>query len=121
MHAPKAMWSLAVYVAMRATDPSGDDASASGEREHLREVHHEICTALTVLRCNVALVRVELRDEADPRIASALGDHLSELDAAVDRLHLFARTLRVRHDQRPQALTPDPREGEPTSLSTSIE
>lgn len=75
------------------------------EREHLERAHDEICTALTVLRSNVDLVRAELAREADgeahPAVDPAVERHLRELDMALDRLRGLARQMRVWHGPGP--------------------
>lgn len=79
--------------------PHPDGAASHRERERLEQAHHEICTALTVLRSNVDLVRVELRAEpADPASQVVVQRHLSELDLAVDRLRRLAIQMRAWHE-----------------------
>lgn len=73
------------------------------EQEHLETAHHEICTALTVLRSNLDLVQVELRHEADAATHATLQRHLTELDAAVERLKRLASQLRTWHNDEPDA------------------
>lgn len=63
----------------------------------LETVHHEIRTALTVLRSNVELVRVELRHGADSPAHTAVKGHLGELDVAVERLKRLAEHIRTWH------------------------
>lgn len=83
------------------------------ERAHLEQAHHEICTALTVLRSNVELVRVNLREEADRSAQVEIHRHLGELDMAVDRLSDLAARMRAWH--HPDDLPPPTR----TSASQS--
>lgn len=66
------------------------------EQEHLEEAHHEICTALTVLQSNVELVRVELRHQADTRVA--VQRHMNELEQGLERLKQLAAQMRVWHE-----------------------
>lgn len=77
-----------------------DAGAADLEREHLERAHHEICTALTVLRTNVELVRVELRHEPGTAAQAHVQAHLVELDLAVDRLRRLASTMRGWHHPR---------------------
>jgi signal transduction histidine kinase len=79
--------------ALEASNPTAD-----GEREHLARAHHEICTALTVLRSNVELVRIRLRDAPLPENGVPVHEHLKELEAAVDRLRDMAREMKGWHD-----------------------
>lgn len=71
-----------------------DALAALPERARMAEVHHEICTALTVLRSNVELVRIDLRDGSRASEAATMHGHLIELDAAVDRLERVAQAIR---------------------------
>lgn len=70
---------------------------APAEREHLERAHHEICTALTVVCSNIALVRIQLRDVAFTKESVPVHAHLDELDLAVARLHALARELKTWH------------------------
>lgn len=74
----------------------------SGERERLARAHHEICTALTVLCSNVALLRIHLRETpppaAAPGAAMRVDADLDALEGAVERLHRAAREMRRWHD-----------------------
>lgn len=74
----------------------------SREIHHLERAHEELCTAITVLRSNVELVRVELRREADAESTRVvIQRHLSELDLAFDRLRCLAQQMRAwHHDAR---------------------
>lgn len=72
------------------------------EREHLETAHHEICTALTVLWSNMELVRVELRREPEGAPRAALQTHLTELDAASQRLKRLTVELRRWHGGSPK-------------------
>lgn len=100
------------------SDDTSEDAPAvsSRERAHLERAHHEICTALTVLRSNVELVRIDLRKEPHPKGRVTVHDHLGELDAAVDRLQTLVLTIRTWRGAeatgRPRrgAVQPAPRE-----------
>lgn len=67
------------------------------EQAHLEEAHHAICTALTVLRVNVELIRMRLREGTVPGTRVVVHSHLTELDAAVDRLQRLAVEMRVWH------------------------
>lgn len=69
--------------------------AALPERARMAEVHHEICTALTVLRSNVELVRIDMRDGSRAGEVVAVYAHLVELDAAVDRLQRIAQVIRA--------------------------
>jgi hypothetical protein len=72
---------------------------ASGnEREHLERAHHEICTALTVFRSNVELVRIQLRDAPLPEGGIPIHAHLDELEGAVERLLDIAHEMKRWHD-----------------------
>lgn len=82
---------------MRDPLPLGDATATPQEKEHLERAHHEICTALTVLRSNVELVRAELRHDAGPATQLAVHAHLTELDGAVDRLKRLTVQLRAWH------------------------
>lgn len=73
--------------------------AATRERDHLERAHHELCSALTILRSNVALVRVELQEEKDPASRASVQRHLSELDGAVDRLLGLAVQMRAWHGE----------------------
>lgn len=64
------------------------------ELRRLELAHHELCTALTSLRSNVELVRLELRANGTP---SAVRDHLGEVEVAVQRLERLARAFRTWH------------------------
>lgn len=79
--------------------PSEDPSASAREREHLEEAHHELCTALTVLRSRVELVRVELRDGSGDSAQIRVHQHVRELDLAVDRLGRLALRLRSWHDR----------------------
>lgn len=68
------------------------------EQAHLEGAHHEIRTALTVLRSNVALMRAHAGDEA-PGADRAVADSLGEMDAAVDRLQRLAVVIHGWHDE----------------------
>ena len=81
--------------------PSRDSLATPREQEHLETAHHEICTALTVLRSNVELVRVELRHEGDPSTHVTVQRHLTELDMAVERLKRLAAQMRTWHGGGP--------------------
>lgn len=80
---------------MPGTPPSVEPPASAKEMEHLERAHHEIRTALTVLRSNVELVRVELRHDAEPSTHVAVQRHLTELDLAVDRLNRLAAQMRA--------------------------
>ena len=71
--------------------------ASAQEREHLERAHDEICTALTVLRSNLELVRVEITREHDPAAHPELHRHLGELDVALERLRGLARQMRAWH------------------------
>lgn len=75
----------------------------SVSQAHLVRAHYEICTALMVLRSNVALVRVELRETAPAEVRVAVQTHLSELDLAVDRLRRLAAEMRGWHSDAAHA------------------
>lgn len=77
--------------------PSEDGEASAREQAHLEGAHHEICSALTVLRSNVELVRIELREDTDPGTRVAVHRHLTELDAAVDRLQRLAVAMKAWH------------------------
>lgn len=70
--------------------------STFAEREHLETAYHELCTALTIARSNVALARLRLVGSERPG-AILVGAHLTEVDAAIDRLEEIAGGLRARH------------------------
>jgi hypothetical protein len=69
------------------------------ERAHLERAHEELCTALTALRSNVELARIELRhvDAPESRGSAAIA-HLAEVETAVARLEGLAREMRAWHD-----------------------
>jgi hypothetical protein len=67
------------------------------ERGYLERVHHELCTGLTMLRLNVELVRIALRDDLTPDARDDVSAHLLELEKGFDRLERLARELRQRH------------------------
>lgn len=70
------------------------------DRSELELAHQELCTALTALRSNVELVRIELRPDRAPEARQMVAAHLSELDLAVDRLERLARDMRQWHAAR---------------------
>lgn len=78
--------------------PSPSDIASPRERERLEQAHHEICTALTVLRSNVELVRIELRGDPDAPSQVVVQRHLGELDLAVERLRRLALQMRAWHE-----------------------
>lgn len=82
---------------MSEPPPFGEALATTQEKEHLERAHHEICTALTVLRSNVELVRVELRHDEDPSTHVAVQRHLTELDMALERLKRLAAQMRTWH------------------------
>lgn len=69
----------------------------AGERAHLEQTYHELCTALTSLRSNVELVRLELGPAPGPTATDEVVAHLGELEMAVDRLEELAQKLRRWH------------------------
>jgi phage shock protein A len=73
------------------------DEPPVGERAHLEQTYHELCTALTTLRSNVELVRLELRPPSAQETADHVVGHLVELETAVDRLEELAAKLRGWH------------------------
>jgi hypothetical protein len=84
-------------------DASGTSTPlADGERERLARAHHEICTALTVLRSNAALVRIQLRGASRPGVVQGapapVHALMDEIERAVERLHGTAREMRRWHD-----------------------
>lgn len=88
---------------MREAISTGDDPASLRELTRLEAAHYEICTALTVLRSNVELVRIELRHEADASTTIAVQQHLTELDAALDRLRRLAAQMRTWRAVEPPA------------------
>lgn len=78
--------------------PSGSGSGSGVERAHLALAHHELCTALTVLGCNVELVRIELRDGPLVEHRILVSAHLDELENAVDRLRDMAHQMKRWHD-----------------------
>lgn len=68
------------------------------ERDHLARAHHEICTALTVLRSNVELVRIHLRAAPLPASGIVVHAHLDALDDAVERLNDIAHEMKRWHN-----------------------
>lgn len=82
-----------------------EPSASPREQAHLEEAHHAICTALTVLRVNVELIRMRLREGTAPGTRVVVHSHLTELDAAVDRLQRLAVEMRVWHSGAPGALT----------------
>lgn len=86
------------------------------EREHLKRAHHEICTALTVFRSNVELVRLDLRGASLPGNGARIRAHLDELENAVERLRAIANEMKRWHDGVPLTRgerASDPRGHEP--------
>lgn len=79
--------------------PADHPAPGESEQAHLEEAHHELCTALTCVRSNVELVRVELRRPGWPTRNGAIhiAAHLGEVETAVERLERLATDLRARH------------------------
>ena len=67
------------------------------ERAHLEEVHHQLCNALTSLRSNLELVRLELRKDAPASGGDAIDVHVTEAEFAVDRLEELARSVVLWH------------------------
>lgn len=103
-------------------DASGTSAPlADGERERLARAHHEICTALTVLRSNVALVRIHLRGAARPGAvpgnAAPVHGLLDEVEGAIERLHGTAREMRRWHDGVAHHPGSEPNRAAPVFLS----
>lgn len=78
--------------------PTAATRRRQDERDRLARAHYEICTALTVLRSNVELVRIELRHQPLDSDPVPLRAHLSELDGAVDRLRGLAHEMKQWHD-----------------------
>lgn len=113
MTGPRALRSLVPSdsSSMSETLSPVDRRASPQEMEHLERAHHEICTALTVLRSNVELVRVELRHDAEPSTHVAVQRHLTELDLAVDRLNRLAAQMRAWHAGEP--VDPKPGNGPP--------
>lgn len=70
------------------------------EQSPMERAHQELCTALTALRSNVELVRIELRPGRAPDTREMVAAHLSELDRAVDRLERLAHDMRSWHAAR---------------------
>ncbi|HLE96817.1 MAG TPA: hypothetical protein VI997_05550 [Candidatus Thermoplasmatota archaeon] len=85
-------------------EPTASVAGGGHEREHLVLAHHEIRTALTVLRSNIELVRIRLRAVPLPEHGVPVHAHLTEIDGAVDRLRDVADVIRRWHDD----MVPDP-------------
>lgn len=76
-----------------------------GEREHLEQAHHEICTALTVFCSTVELVRFRLR--GTPADGAPMQAHLNELEGAVARMRDIAHEMKAWHARLPPR-QPDP-------------
>lgn len=104
---------------MTAHTPGDAPPAKLREQAYLEGAHHEICTALTVLRTNVELVRIELRLDPGNRTPIALEPHLIELDAAVDRLQRLASAFKVWHSDSLHE-SEDAVKSEATSLSTTM-
>jgi hypothetical protein len=81
---------------MNASD--SPQAHAPGERQRLEEAHHDICTALTLLSANVALVRIQVRDLEDTK-RIAVHARLDDIELANERLLRLAKALRAWHDE----------------------
>jgi hypothetical protein len=92
--------------------PASTQASYN-QREHLERAHHEICTALTVFRSNVELVRIHLRDAPLPANGIPVHAHLDELEGAVERLRDVAQEMKRWHD----GLAPDPSDEPPEATA----
>jgi hypothetical protein len=69
------------------------------ERAHLTAAHHEICTALTVFRSNIELVRIRLSDASPDDRSIPIHMHLGEIDAAIERLRSIADVMKRWHDE----------------------
>ena len=74
-------------------------ATTTRERAHLTAAHHEICTALTVARSNIDLVRIRLSDVSPSDMSIPIYVHLSEIDAAIERLRNIAHEMKRWHDE----------------------
>lgn len=117
MHAPDALRSKVLpgrgLALTEAASEGGADA-AGWDETVLESDHHEICTALTVLRTNVELVRIELRQSdarhVDPREDALVDACLAELDVALDRIHRVARSLRSRRSDEPKTTRDGPKQ-----------
>ena len=81
-------------------EPTNPPAPRKPEQERLAQTHHELRTALTSLRSNVELVRIELRDPARAEPAAReqrVAVYLVEMETALDRLVRLAEALRAWH------------------------
>lgn len=80
------------------TPALGLRSPGASDRERIEEAHHELCTALTSVRSNVALARIQLQGVlAAPERAVQIKAHLHEVETAVERLERLAKELRVWH------------------------
>lgn len=90
-----------------AVTSSNSSISQASERAKLEIAYYELCTALTCIRSHVALARLAVVPGLS--VVPALSDssglvtrvalHLTEVDAAADRLERLARALRDWHDE----------------------
>ena len=81
------------------TSPGAPNLTTTGSaRERLARAHHEICTALTVFRSNVELVRIQLRNTPLPENGVPVHAHLDELEGAAERLRDMAHEMKRWHD-----------------------
>lgn len=69
------------------------DARSSREHQRLEQAHDDICTVLTILVSNLELVRIRLQRHADEATRVAVHSHLTDMEAAHERLHRVARDL----------------------------
>ena len=76
-------------------DPPAPDSRTTVERERLEQAHHDICTALTVLKNNVELARIRILRDQPESTRVAVHVHLDEIDWAHERLHQVARDLKA--------------------------
>lgn len=75
-------------------NPPGASRGEIGTAD-LEQAHHDLCTAMTIVRSRGDLLRRELHGTAGPGRHLATETHLVEIDKAVDRLHDVALTLRA--------------------------
>lgn len=77
-----------------STEPTGP---ATIERGDLEQTHHDLCTALTIVRSRGDLLRRHLECDPDPARHVAGDAHVTEIDKAVDRLQGVALDPRTWH------------------------
>ncbi|HET6405418.1 MAG TPA: hypothetical protein VFH78_12295 [Candidatus Thermoplasmatota archaeon] len=66
-------------------------------RADLEQAHHQLRTAMTIVRSRGDLLRLHLRDEPDAGRRATTEAHLLEIEIALDRLHDLVLDVRKWH------------------------